>query len=121
MNYYVLNQNNEIELYDTDRQRLEDTLLFKPELQGQEIQKTEREIIELDSKYVFADEHTEEITEKEELEQAQKEQQENEEALADLKDRMVTADLQGDEDWKSDLREEYAELMGEGEEDSEEE
>lgn len=57
----------------------------------------------------------EEKAEQEELEQAEIEQKENEQALNDLMGRMVTADLAGDEEWKSDLRAEYAELMAEDE------
>lgn len=55
----------------------------------------------------------EEIAEQEELEQEQIKQKENEIALADLKDRMATADLLGDEEWKEELRAEYLELMEE--------
>lgn len=55
----------------------------------------------------------EEIAEQEELKKEQAIQKENELALADLKERMATADLQGDEEWKAELREEYAKLMGE--------
>ena len=65
MNYYILNNNNEIELFDTNKKRLQDTLLFKPELKDKTIQETEREIIELDSKFVFVDEHQEELKQKE--------------------------------------------------------
>ena len=111
MNYYVLNSNDEIELFDTDKSKLQTTLKFKPDLQNKTIYETEREIIELDGKFVFADEHQEEISEQEALAEEQQAYQENEEALADLKDRMVTADLAGDDEWKSELREEYSELM----------
>ena len=55
----------------------------------------------------------EEITEKEALEQEQVNQQEFEQALADLKDRMATANLLGDDEWKAELRAEYLELMEE--------
>ena len=65
MTYYILNNNNEIELFDTNKKRLKDTLLFKPELADKEIQETEREIVILDNKYVFADEHQEELKQKE--------------------------------------------------------
>lgn len=58
----------------------------------------------------------EESSEKEELEREQLIQEEYELALKDLKDRMATADLQGNEEWKTELREEYLELMGEDEE-----
>jgi hypothetical protein len=56
MNYYILD-NDEIVLFDTDKKRLQDTLLFKPELKDKTIQETEREIVILNNKIVFADEH----------------------------------------------------------------
>lgn len=61
MNYYVLDTDKEIALFDTDRKRLQTTLKFKPELQGREIQEAEREIVMLDDKFVFADEHADEL------------------------------------------------------------
>lgn len=64
MNYYVLNSADEIELFDTDKSRLQTTLKFKPDLDGSEIQETEREIVEFDGKFVFADEHESELLEK---------------------------------------------------------
>ena len=60
MNYYILD-NDEIVIFDIDRKRLQDTLLFKPELTDKEIQETEREIVTLYNKFVFADEHTDEL------------------------------------------------------------
>ena len=59
MNYYVLDTDKEIALFDTDKSRLQTTLKFKPELQGQDIHETEREIVLLDNRPVFADEHIE--------------------------------------------------------------
>lgn len=61
MNYYVLDSNQEIALFDTSKSRLQTTLKFKPELAGATIEETEREIVELDGKFVFADEHTDEL------------------------------------------------------------
>lgn len=58
MNYYVLDINQKIALFDTSKSRLQTTLRFKPELADKEIQETEREIVLLDNKLVFADEHT---------------------------------------------------------------
>ena len=60
MNYYVL-QNDEIALFDASKSRLQTTLKFKPELTDKEIQETEREIVLLDNKFVFADEHADEL------------------------------------------------------------
>ena len=61
MNYYVLDTNRGIALSDTDRRRLQITLKFRPELKDKTIQETEREIVILDNKFVFADEHTDEL------------------------------------------------------------
>lgn len=64
MNYYVLNANDEIELFDTDKSRLQTTLKFKPDLADAKIHQTTKEIVELDGKFVFADEHESELLEK---------------------------------------------------------
>lgn len=64
MNYYILNSKNEIALFDTNKKRLQDTLLFKPELADAKIKPTTKEIVELEGRYVFADEHTDELLEK---------------------------------------------------------
>ena len=113
MNYYVLNSNNEIALFDTDKSRLQTTLKFKPDLADAKIHQTTKEIVLLDDKFVFADEHQEEI-------EAQKEQKESEEkelalqkAIEELGKEIAKADLSGDEDWKAELREEYTKLMEE--------
>ena len=71
MNYYVLNSNEEIELFDTDKKRLQTTLKFKPELADEKLHQTTKEIVELDGKFVFADEHQEEIEAQKELEEQQ--------------------------------------------------
>lgn len=115
MNYYVLNSNNEIELFDTDKSRLQTTLKFKPELADEKIHQTTKEIVELDGKYVFADEHQEEI----EQQKVQKESEEKEFALQaaieELGKEIAKADLAGDEEWKADLRAEYEALIMESE------
>lgn len=65
MNYYVL-QNDEIALFDTNKSRLQKTVTkFRPELKNCKIQETERKIIYIDNNAVFADEHLEEIKQKE--------------------------------------------------------
>lgn len=64
MNYYVLNSENEIVLFDTEKSRLQTTLKFKPDLADAKIHQTTKEIVELDGKFVFADEHTDELLEK---------------------------------------------------------
>jgi hypothetical protein len=64
MNYYVLNSNQEIALFDTSKSRLQTTLKFKPELADAKIHQTTKEIVELDGKFVFADEHESELLEK---------------------------------------------------------
>lgn len=112
MNYYVL-QNNEIVLFDTDKNRLQTTLKFKPELADAKIHQTTKEIVELDGKFVFADEHQEEI----DAQKAQKESEEKElalqNAIEELGKEIAKADLSCDEDWKAELRAEYAKLMEE--------
>lgn len=55
-NYYV-EQNGVIKLFDTDKQKIKDTLLFMPELQGLEIKETQRPITASNdyTHFVFAD------------------------------------------------------------------
>ena len=48
---FYIEQNNKIVLFDTDRQKLENTLLFTPQYAGLEIQETDRPIINFE----FAD------------------------------------------------------------------
>lgn len=111
MNYYVLDTNQEIVLFDTDKKCLQTTLKFKPELADEKIRQTTKEIVELDGKFVFADEHQEEI----DAQKAQKEDEEKQQALDtaidDLIKEMAKADLMGDENWKAELREQYNTLM----------
>ena len=109
MNYYVL-QNDDIALFDTDKKRLQTTLKFKPELAEAKIHQTTKEIVELDGKFVFTDEHQEEIDAQKELEEQQKAYDKNQEAINALKDDLLTATLMGDEDWIADLKAEYAKL-----------
>lgn len=110
MNYYVLNANSEIELFDTSKSRLQTTLKFKPELAEAKLHQTTKEIVELNGAFVFADEHQEEINAQKELEEQQKALDENQEAINALKDDLLTATLMGDEDWIADLKTEYAKL-----------
>lgn len=63
MNYYIL-QNDKIVLFDTDKSRLQTTLKFKPELADEKIHQTTKEIVELEGKYVFADDHERELLKK---------------------------------------------------------
>jgi len=111
MNYYVL-QNDEIVLFDTDRSRLQTTLKFKPELAGQEIQETEKEIVLLNDKFVFADEHQEELNEKEELSQIDQEAQELETTLNELKSMYTQAQMIGDTETMEEISNATKELLG---------
>ncbi len=52
--YYILND-EKIVLFDTDKQRLKNTLEFMPEYQEKEILETEKNIVELDEKFYFED------------------------------------------------------------------
>ena len=56
MNYYIQKDNN-IVLFDTDKEKIQNTLAFMPELEGLEISETERPIVLKDdcSGFVFAD------------------------------------------------------------------
>lgn len=115
MNYYVLNSNNEIALFDTDKSRLQKTLKFKPELADEKIHQTTKEIVELDGKYVFADEHQEEIEQQKQQKEDEAKEKALEAAINDLIHEMSKADLMGDEDWKTELRAEYEALMAQSE------
>ncbi len=55
-NYYV-EKNNKIVLFDTDKQKIKNTLLFMPDLQGVEIKETQRPIDFADdgSGFIWAD------------------------------------------------------------------
>ncbi len=56
MNYYVEN-NGKIVLFDTDKEKIQNTLMFIPDLQGSEIKETERPIVLSDdcSEFIWAD------------------------------------------------------------------
>lgn len=53
-NYYI-EKDNKIALVDEDKQRLENTIAHMPQYEGLEILETDREIIELNNEFVFAD------------------------------------------------------------------
>lgn len=121
MNYYVL-QNDEIVLFDTNKSRLQKTVKkYKPELKDSKIQETEREIILLDNKYVFADEHQEEIAEQEELSQLTQESQELENTLKELQSMFTQAQMIGDTETMEEISNTTKELLGLVEEPTEEE
>lgn len=115
MNYYVLNANDEIELFDTDKKRLQDTLLFKPDLADAKIHQTTKEIVELDGHFVFADEHQEEIEQQKQQKESEEKELALQAAIEELGKEMTKADLAGDEEWKADLRAEYEALIMESE------
>ena len=58
---FYIQQDNKIVLFDGDKQKLQNTIAFMPQYEGLEIQETNREIIELDNKFVFADEVQQEL------------------------------------------------------------
>ena len=64
MNYYI-EKDNKIVLFNTNKQILQNDFIVHLEYANLEIQETEREIILLDNEFVFADEHQEEIEQKE--------------------------------------------------------
>ena len=57
MNNYYVEKNNKIVLFDTDKQKIKNTLLFMPDLQGVEIKETQRPIDFADdgSGFIWAD------------------------------------------------------------------
>lgn len=67
-NYYV-KQNNQIILFDTDKQKLQGTLDFIPQLKNVSIEQTDKEIIFLNNAFVFKDEVTSELAELEKQQQ----------------------------------------------------
>ena len=60
---FYIEDNNKILLCDEDKQKLQYTIAFMPQCEGLEIKETNREIIELDNKFVFADEVQQELVE----------------------------------------------------------
>lgn len=68
--FYIMD-NNKIVLFDEDKLKIEDTLLFMPQYKGLEIIETDKEIIELDGEFVFKEdvEAELEIKEKERIAQ----------------------------------------------------
>lgn len=64
MNYYI-EKDNKIVSFNTNKQILQNDFIVHPEYANLEIQQTNREIILLDNEFVFADEHQEEIAQKE--------------------------------------------------------
>lgn len=63
MNYYIQDEEEKIVLFDTDLERITNTIAFMPQYQGLEILETEREIIELNNDFVFKDEVEAELAE----------------------------------------------------------
>lgn len=53
---FYIQQNEKIILFDENLERLKNTIAFMPQYEGLEILETEREIIELNNEFVFADE-----------------------------------------------------------------
>ena len=113
MNYYVLDSNNNITLFDIDKKRLQTTLKFKPELAEAKIHQTTRDIVELNGAYVFADEHQEEIEEQEQEKVDAEKEEALDQAIAELGKEMSKAILMGDTEWQAELQAQYNALMGE--------
>lgn len=117
MNYYILDPTNNSLLFDIDKNKLQNTIIkFRPELINQKIQETDREIIELDGKFVFSDEHQEEIEQQKQQKESEEKELALQAAIEELGKEMAKADLAGDEEWKADLRAEYEALIMESEE-----
>lgn len=60
MNYYI-EKDNKIVMFDSDRQRLEDTLWFTSQYKNLEIKETDAEIINKDGEFVFKDDVIDEL------------------------------------------------------------
>lgn len=117
MNYYILDPNNDSLIFDTDKSKLQNTIIkFRPELADEKIHQTTKEIVELDGKFVFADEHQEEIEQQQQQKEDKEKQQTLDRAIDELIKEMSQADLMGDEDWKAELREQYQALINGDEE-----
>lgn len=117
MNYYVVDTtNNDSLLFDTDKAKFQSFIRkFKPELADEKIHQTTKKIVELDGKFVFADEHEEEIEQQKQQKEDEAKEKALEAAINDLIHEMSKADLMGDEDWKTELRAEYEALMAQSE------
>lgn len=60
---YYISDNNKIYLADNDLERMNNTLLFKPNLQDLPIRETDKEIIIIDGEFRFKDEVEERLAE----------------------------------------------------------
>lgn len=58
---YYIEKENKIVLFDTDKEKLQNTLAFMPELEEAEILETDRKIIILNDEFVFADKKQQEL------------------------------------------------------------
>ena len=103
MNYYILDKEGNIALFDVNKSKLETTLKFMPQYAGQKIKSTSKEIVILDGKFVFADEHQDEILQNakaEKLEEVESKSNSFNENLC--KEMIITSSLGGRFD--ADLR-----------------
>ena len=62
--FYIL-ANENIVLFDTDKEKLENTIAFMPQYEGLEICETQDEIVELDGKFYFKKDVEAELAQKE--------------------------------------------------------
>ena len=60
---FYIQQNDKIVLFDENLERLQNTIAIMPQYEGLEILETDRKIIELDNKFVFADEVQQKLVE----------------------------------------------------------
>lgn len=58
--YYFADNDGNIVVYDTDKTKAENTLTFMPQYAESKVKSTTKEIVLLDGKPVFADEHEDE-------------------------------------------------------------
>lgn len=62
--FYIL-ENENIVLFDSDKEKLENTIAFMPQYEGLEVLETQDEIVELEGKFYFKKDVEEEIEKKE--------------------------------------------------------
>ena len=60
---FYIQQDDKIVLFDENLERLQNTIAIMPQYEGLEILETDRKIIELDNKFIFADEVQQELVE----------------------------------------------------------
>ena len=61
MSNYYIEKENKIVLFDTDKNKIQNTLIFMPQYKGLEVKETEKEIILRNGEFVFAEDVADEL------------------------------------------------------------